>query len=297
MASIAFVGLGNMGRPMATNLIRAGHEIRGVDLSPICRDAARDAGIPLAASLAEAARGADMLITMLPNGDPVLAVWREAVPLLRPGALAIDSSTIDVGSARAAHALARKAGLLSLDAPVSGGTEGASNATLTFMVGGEPGAFAAAEPFLAEMGHRIVHCGPAGNGQAAKLCNNMILGITMIGVGEAFNLAESLGLPAQSLFDVASKSSGQCYALTTHCPVPGPVPTSSANRGYTPGFASELMAKDLRLSQEVARAASVATPLGAAAAALFARFSEGDGRGRDYSAIIALLREEPVSSQ
>ena len=292
MARIAFVGLGNMGRPMAGNLIHAGHEVSGVDLSPICRDAARAAGIPLAASLAEAADGADILITMLPGGEPVLAVWREAIPALHPGALAIDSSTIDVASARLAHEMARRAGRLSLDAPVSGGTEGAANGTLTFMAGGEPGAFAAAGPFLAEMGHRSVHCGPAGSGQAAKLCNNMILGIAMIGVSEAFNLAEGLGLPAQALFDVVSTSSGQCYALTTHCPVPGPVPNSAANRGYTPGFAAELMAKDLRLSQEVARAAAVATPLGAAASDLFARFSEGSGRGRDYSAIIALLREE-----
>lgn len=296
MGTIAFVGLGNMGSRMAVNLQKAGHDVRGVDLSATCRDAAAATGMMLAESAAAAANGADLLVTMLPDATSVLSVWREAVPALRRGALVIDSSTIDVTSAREAHALAGAAGLLSLDAPVSGGVEGAAASTLTFMAGGDLDAFAAGRPVLTDMGHRIIHCGPAGSGQAAKLCNNMILGISMIGVSEAFNLAAHLGLSEQALFDVVSMSSGSCYALTTHCPVPGPVPNSAANHGYVPGFAAELMAKDLRLAQEVARGAAVATPLGAAAAALFVRFSESAGHGRDYSAIITMLRGEPVGN-
>jgi 3-hydroxyisobutyrate dehydrogenase len=281
-----------MGLPMAANLRIAGNEIRGYDLSAARRAASAAAGIELAGSSAAAADRADTLITMLSDGASVLATWREAIPNLRPDALLIDCSTIGVASAREAHALACAGGLLSLDAPVSGGTEGATAATLTFMIGGELNAVARGEPLLSRMGRRSVHCGSAGSGQAAKLCNNMILGISMIGVSEAFNLAARLGLSSQALFDVASTSSGNCYALTTHCPVPGPVPSSAANRGYTPGFAAELMAKDLRLSQEAASAVAVSTPLGAAAAALFARFSEGKGRGRDYSGIITMLEKE-----
>lgn len=292
MTTIAFIGLGNMGLPMAVNLRSAGHKIRGFDLSAACLAASAAAGLEIAGSSAAAADRAETLITMLPNAASVLATWREAIPALHPDALLIDCSTIGVAGAREAHALASAAGRVSLDAPVSGGIEGATAATLTFMIGGELNALARGEPLFSRMGRRSVHCGRAGNGQAAKLCNNLILGISMIGVSEAFNLAGRLGLSSQALFDVASRSSGNCYALTTHCPVPGPVPTSAANRGYTPGFAAELMAKDLRLSQEAANAVAVSTPLGAAAAALFARFSEGDGRGRDYSGIITMLEKE-----
>jgi 3-hydroxyisobutyrate dehydrogenase len=287
MARIAFIGLGNMGGPMAANLLKAGHAVTGFDVAAAACAAAEANGIAVKASVPAAVAGAGVVISMLPSGALVTAVWTAAAS---PGTLMIDSSTIDVASARRAHAIAGSADLLSIDAPVSGGTEGATAGTLTFMVGGDPDAFARAQPILALMGRKVVHCGPAGNGQAAKICNNMILGISMIAVSEAFNLAERVGLSHQALFDVASTASGQCYALTTHCPVPGPVPTSAANRGYVPGFAAELMLKDLGLSQSVAEAASVDTPLGSAARDIYARFTEAGGRGKDYSAIVAFLR-------
>ncbi|GJE44385.1 3-hydroxyisobutyrate dehydrogenase [Methylobacterium soli] len=290
MARVAFIGLGNMGGPMAANLVKSGHAVFGYDVAQEVCTTAAGKGIHIADTVEAAIGDADVIMTMLPNGDLVRSVWARAVPAARKGALIIDSSTIDVNSARGAHDCARAAGLLSLDAPVSGGTEGAVAGTLTFMVGGDEASFEAGRSLLAQMGRRIVHCGAAGNGQAAKICNNMILGVTMIAVSEAFNLAEQVGLSHQALFDVASSSSGQCYALTTHCPVPGPVPTASSNRGYTPGFASELMLKDLRLSQEVAEASRAATPLGAAARDIFDRFVENGGRGRDYSAVIQFLR-------
>ena len=290
MTRIAFVGLGNMGGPMAANLGKAGHAVTGYDVVPAACAAAKAKGIAIAASVAEAVATAAVVVTMLPNGDLVKAVWAEAVEAAAPGTLVIDSSTIDVASARAAHDLARARGLESVDAPVSGGVEGATAATLTFMAGAEPAAFERAQPFLALMGRRIVHCGPAGNGQAAKICNNMILGISMIGVSEAFNLADSVGLSRQALFDVSSTASGQCFALTTHCPVPGPVPTSAANRDYKPGFAADLMLKDLGLAQSVAGAEAVQTPLGAAARDIYARFVAAGGRGRDYSAVVEFLR-------
>ncbi|MBN8915385.1 3-hydroxyisobutyrate dehydrogenase [Xanthobacter flavus] len=290
MAHIVFIGLGNMGRPMAANLQKANHSVTGFDLSAEARAAAAEAGLKVAASEDGLFAGADVVITMLPSGAAVREVWSRAVPQMAPGALMIDSSTIDVTSSRAAHDLAATAGLLSLDAPVSGGTEGATAGTLTFMAGGTDEAFAVGQPLLAAMGRRIVHCGGPGNGEVAKICNNMILGVSMIAVSEAFNLAESLGLSHQALFEVASTSSGQCYALTTHCPVPGPVPTASANRGYTPGFATELMAKDLRLSQEAADASGSRTPLGAAAEDIFGRYAANGGRGRDYSAVISYLK-------
>jgi 3-hydroxyisobutyrate dehydrogenase len=255
------------------------------------RGLAADKGVHIADTVETAVVDADVIVTMLPSGDLVRSVWARAIPAARKGALIIDSSTIDVNNARGAHECARDAGLHSLDAPVSGGTEGAVAGTLTFMVGGDEGSYEAGRPVLSQMGRRIVHCGAAGNGQAAKICNNMILGVTMIAVSEAFNLAERVGLSHQALFDVASSSSGQCYALTTHCPVPGPVPAAASNRGYTPGFASELMLKDLRLSQEVAEASQAATPLGATARDVFDRFVERGGRGRDYSAVIEFLRK------
>jgi 3-hydroxyisobutyrate dehydrogenase len=290
MARIGFIGLGNMGLPMAGNLVRAGHAVTGCDLSPVARDAAREAGVQPVETVEAAVDGADVVITMLPAGAHVVAVWSEICGKARPQCLFIDCSTVDVESARKAHAIAQNQGLASLDAPVSGGTGGASAGTLTFMVGGSEEAFARAEPILAAMGKKIVHCGADGAGQAAKICNNMILGISMIGVCEAFALGEKLGLSHQALFDVASTSSGQCWSLTTYCPVPGPVPTSPANRDYQPGFAVQLMLKDLKLAQEAASAAGATTPLGARAAELYSRFEQEGQGGRDFSAIIEMMR-------
>ena len=292
MTTIAFVGLGNMGGPMAANLVKAGHVVRGFDLSEASLAAAAQAGVTSAGSLAEAVEGAGCVITMLPKGAHVLAVWNELCGLVAEGTLIIDSSTIDVDSARKAHELAHARGCPSLDAPVSGGTGGATAGTLTFMAGGSEEAFRRAEPLLAVMGRKVVHCGEAGAGQAAKICNNMILGISMIGVCEAFALGEKLGLSHQALFDVASTSSGQCWSLTTYCPVPGPVPASPANSGYKPGFAAALMLKDLMLAQEAALSAGAATPLGAQAAQLYGLFEKGGNGGRDFSAIIEMLRDE-----
>jgi 3-hydroxyisobutyrate dehydrogenase len=239
-----------------------------------------------------AIKDAEVVITMLPAGKHVLSVYEDIAPKAQKGTLFIDSSTIDVESARRAHQIAAKHELLSIDAPVSGGTGGAAAGTLTFMAGGAADAFAKAESILKPMAGRIVHCGDAGAGQAAKICNNMILGISMIGVGEAFVLAEKLGLSHQALFDVASTSSGQCWSLTTYCPVPGPVPNSPANRGYKPGFAAALMLKDLKLAQEAAQSAGAVTPLGAEAAQLYALFNAQGGANSDFSGIINFLRGE-----
>lgn len=290
MTNIAFIGLGNMGGPMAGNLVKAGYSVKAFDLVQASKDAAAEMGVGIAGSAKEAVADAEVVVTMLPAGKHVLGVWADILPAVKPGTLLIDSSTIDVESARKAHALAAERGCPSLDAPVSGGTGGAKGATLTFMVGGSAEAFDRGEPILAKMGRKIVHCGGAGNGQAAKICNNMILGISMIGVSEAFVLAEKLGLSHQALFDVASTSSGQCWSLTTYCPVPGPVPTSPANNEYKPGFASALMLKDLKLSQEAAQAAGASTPLGAAAAQLFGLHNAWGEGGTDFSGIIQLLR-------
>ncbi len=287
---IAFIGLGNMGGPMAGNLAAAGFAVAGFDLSAASCAAVAAKGVAIAASAAEAARGADVVVTMLPAGKHVLAVWAELAGVIAPGALVIDSSTIDVESARKAHALLAEKGALTLDAPVSGGTGGATAATLTFMVGGSEAAFAAGQPVLSKMGKRIVHCGGEGAGQAAKICNNMILGISMAGVAEAFVLAERLGLSHQALFDVTSTSSGQCWSLTSYCPVPGPVPASPANRDYAPGFAAALMLKDLKLSQEAALASGAATPMGAQAAQLYALFEKLGHGAEDFSGIIRMLR-------
>ena len=285
MARIGFIGLGNMGLPMAGNLIAAGHAVTVYDVKPVVLD-----GLKPAASAAEAARGADFVITMLPAGEHVRAVMLEdGVAAAAPaGAVLIDCSTIDVATARGVAAAVDRP---MLDAPVSGGTMGAAQATLTFMVGGPKGAFARAEPVLRAMGRTVVHCGDAGAGQAAKICNNMLLGISMIGTCEAFALAEKLGLSHQALYDVASKSSGQCWSLTTYCPVPGPVPGSPANRDYAPGFAGALMLKDLTLSQMAAGTSGASTPLGAAATELYRRFVEAGGGGTDFSGIIRMLRE------
>ncbi len=291
MAEIAFIGLGNMGLPMALNLVRAGHGVTGFDLSPAARQAATAAGLALADSALDCVRQAQVVVTMLPAGKHVRAVWEEIAGAVPEGALLIDSSTIDVESARAVHDLAGAKGLLALDAPVSGGTGGAVAGTLTFMCGGTAEAFAAGKPVLEAMGKRIVHCGGAGAGQAAKVCNNMILGATMVATCEAFVLAEKLGLDHQALFDVVSTSSGQSWSTTSYCPVPGPVPASPANNGYKPGFAAALMLKDLLLSQEAAASAGAVTPMGAAAAGLYQRFvAEGSGEV-DFSGIIGFLRE------
>jgi 3-hydroxyisobutyrate dehydrogenase len=285
MARIGFVGLGNMGLPMARNLVAAGHEVRGFDLGAAAMEAAAAGGVTRAASAAEAAAGANFVLTMLPAGPHVRSAWAEMDAACAPGAVRIDCSTIDVATAREVAA-----GRPMLDAPVSGGTMGAEKATLTFMVGGAEADFARAKPILEAMGRTIVHCGGPGAGQAAKLCNNMLLAIGMIGTCEAFVLAEKLGLSREALFEVASKSSGQCWSLTSYCPVPGPVPASPANRGYAPGFATQLMLKDLGLSQEAARASGAETPLGAAALALYERFAAAGGGARDFSGIIEMLR-------
>jgi 3-hydroxyisobutyrate dehydrogenase len=281
-----------MGAPMAANLLRHGHSVTGFDLSDASRQAAAQQGLTIAQNADAAVRGAEIVITMLPAGKHVLSVYNTLVDAAPKHALFIDCSTIDVASARSAHGVAQAAGMASLDAPVSGGTGGAAAGTLTFMVGGEADAFATAEPVLAAMGRRIVHCGGAGAGQAAKICNNMILGISMIAVSEAFVLAEKLGLSHQALFDVASTASGQCWSLTTYCPVPGPVPASPANRDYQPGFATALMLKDLRLAQEAAKSSGAQTALGRHAAEIYAAFEEAGEGGKDFSAIINSVRAQ-----
>jgi 3-hydroxyisobutyrate dehydrogenase len=290
MASIAFIGLGNMGGPMAANLVKASRTVTAFDLVAASRDQARADGAGIADSAVAAVKGAEVVITMLPAGKHVLSVWNEVVPAMAKGALIIDCSTIDVESAKQAHALAAKHGVASVDAPVSGGTGGAKAATLTFMCGGEEKAFTAAKPVLEKMGKKIVHCGGAGAGQAAKICNNMILGVSMIAVSEAFALAEKLGLSHQALFDVASMSSGQCWSLTSYCPVPGPVPTSPANNDYRPGFASALMVKDLTLAQDAATVAGAATPLGKHAQEIYKAFDAAGNGGVDFSGIIRHVR-------
>jgi 3-hydroxyisobutyrate dehydrogenase len=290
MASIAFIGLGNMGGPMAANLVKAGHKVTAFDLVAASRDQAKADGAAIAESTVTSVKEAEVVVTMLPAGKHVLSVWNEVVPAMKKGALIIDCSTIDVASAKEAHALAAKHGMASVDAPVSGGTVGAKGATLTFMCGGKDEAFAAARPVLEKMGKKLVHCGDAGAGQAAKICNNMILAISMIGVGEAFALGEKLGLSHQALFDVASTSSGQCWALTTYCPVPGPVPTSPANNGYKPGFASALMVKDLTLAQDAANSTGAATPLGKHAQEIYKAFEAAGNGGVDFSGIIQHVR-------
>jgi 3-hydroxyisobutyrate dehydrogenase len=291
MTTIAFIGLGNMGNPMAANLVKAGHRVQGFDLMPENVSIARDNGVVAEADARGAVDDAEVVITMLPAGKHVLDIYAEVSSAAAAGTLFIDCSTVDVESARKAHAIATDNGLLAIDAPVSGGTAGATAGTLTFMVGGSDEAFALAEPVLQPMAGKIVHCGTAGAGQAAKICNNMILGVSMIAVGEAFVLAEKLGLSHQALYDVASTSSGQCWSLTTYCPVPGPVPTSPANHDYRPGFSVALMLKDLMLAQEAAGGSHAFTPLGKAAAQLYDSFNENGHGSEDFSAIIRYLRD------
>lgn len=290
MTHIAFIGLGNMGGPMAANLVKAGHKVVAFDLVEASRNQAKADGASISDSAAAAVKGAEVVITMLPAGKHVISVWSDVIPSIAKGVLIVDCSTIDVQSSKQAHALAAKHGIASVDAPVSGGTGGARGATLTFMCGGDDRAFAAAKPVLENMGKKIVHCGEAGAGQATKICNNMMLAISMIGVGEAFVLAEKLGLSHQALFDVASTSSGQCWALTSYCPVPGPVPTSPANNDYKPGFAAALMVKDLTLAQDAAKATGTATPLGKHAQEIYRAFDAAGNGGVDFSGIIQHVR-------
>jgi 3-hydroxyisobutyrate dehydrogenase len=292
MSTIGFIGLGNMGLPMARNLMRAGHRLRAFDVVPASVEAAVAAGATAAGSAPDATAGAELVITMLPEGRHVRGVYlgeEGIVVRAEPDALLIDCSTIDVDSARAVDRAATERGLEVLDAPVSGGVAGAEKATLTFMVGGSEQGVARARPILERMGKAVVHTGPSGNGQAAKICNNMMLAISMIGVCEAFVLAERLGLAADKLFEVSSRSSGQCWALTNYCPVPGPVPSSPANRGYQAGFTAALMAKDLRLAQDAAQGVDAPTPMGAQARSLYALFANRGHGGLDFSAIIRMI--------
>lgn len=292
MATIAFIGLGNMGLPMAKNLAKAGHRVIGVDVSEANLAAAVEAGLERGASAGDAASEADVVVSMLPAGPHVRGVYMGEGGVMaraKAGALFIDSSTIDVESARAVEKAAAAKGFHMVDAPVSGGVGGAAAGTLTFMVGGSEEAFAKAQPILEAMGKTIVHAGGPGTGQAAKICNNMVLGISMAAVSEAFALADKLGLDRQKLFDISSKSSGQCWSLTTYCPVPGPVPTSPANRDYQPGFAVDMMLKDLKLAQQAAHAAGAATPLGAQAAALYQLLSSSGRGDLDFSAIFKMI--------
>lgn len=293
MARIGFIGLGNMGLPMAQNLIKAGHQVEGVDVNPAAIEKLKAAGGASAEFAKVAAARADVVITMLPAGKQVREVYlgpNGIIDNANPGTLLIDCSTIDVETARAVAAAAETKGLLMLDAPVSGGVGGATAATLTFMVGGSAQAFTRAQSILEKMGKTIVHAGLAGTGQAAKICNNMILGVSMIAVSEAFVLAEKLGLDHQKLFDISSKSSGQCWSMTTYCPVPGPVPTSPANRDYQAGFTAAMMLKDLKLAQEAAKAAGAKTQLGANAERIYSAYVESGEAGRDFSGIIRFVR-------
>ncbi len=293
MARIGFIGLGNMGLPMAQNLIKAGHTVEGVDVNPAALERLKASGGTTVETAKVAAARADVVITMLPAGQQVREVYLGSGGIIEDaneGTLLIDCSTIDVETARAVAAEAEKKGLMMLDAPVSGGVGGAQAATLTFMVGGPTQAFVRAEHILQQMGKTIVHAGGPGNGQAAKICNNMILAISMIAVSEGFVLAEQLGLDHQKLFDISSKSSGQCWALTTYCPVPGPVPTSPANRDYQAGFTAAMMLKDLKLAQAAAKASGAHTELGAHAEKLYAQFVESGEAGRDFSGIIRFIR-------
>ena len=293
MARIAFLGLGNMGLPMAQNLIKAGHQVEGVDVNPAALDKLKAAGGTTAETAKTAGARADVVITMLPAGKQVREVYlgpNGIIENANAGTLLIDCSTIDVETARAVGTAAEQKGLLMIDAPVSGGVTGAAAGTLTFMCGGSPQAFTRAQTILEKMGKTIVHAGGSGNGQAAKICNNMILGISMIAVSEAFVLAEKLGLDHQKLFDISSKSSGQCWAMTSYCPVPGLVPASPANRDYQPGFTAAMMLKDLQLAQDAAKAAGAKTELGADAAKLYSRYAGSGEAGRDFSGIIRMVR-------
>jgi 3-hydroxyisobutyrate dehydrogenase len=290
MASIAFIGLGNMGGPMAANLVKAGHSVTGFDLIEASREKASANGVEVKLSGAAAIAGAEIIVTMLLDSGKVMNVYAELCAMARPGALFVDCSTIEVQAAREAHKIAADHDHLSLDAPVSGGVAGARDASLTIMAGGAAEAFERARPILQPMAERIIHCGDDGAGQAAKICNNLMLGISMIGVSEAFLLAEKLGLSEQVLYDIATGKSGISRALLKYCPVPGPVPSSPANFDYQPGFTSALMAKDLKLAQNEAQNSAAISPLGTLAAQLYALFNASGNGAKDFSAIITMLR-------
>jgi len=289
MTAIAFLGLGNMGAPMGANLVKAGYAVQGFDPVPAARAAAADGGVNVCETAAEAVRDAGVVITMLPNGALVRQCYADVMPAAAAGALFIDSSTIAVDDARAVHAYAVERGFAQLDAPVSGGVKGATAGTLAFMVGGEANALATARPVLDAMAGKIIHCGDSGAGQAAKLCNNMLLAVQQIAVGEAFVLADKLGLSAQSLFDVITGATGNCWAMHTNCPVPGPVPTSPANNDFRPGFATALMSKDLGLAMAAVASTGASAPLGSHAAQIYARFADQHPE-LDFSAVIETLR-------
>jgi 3-hydroxyisobutyrate dehydrogenase len=288
MAKVAFIGLGNMGGPMARNLVKAGHTVHGFDLSAAAVKAFTDAGGIAAPDFLSAADGADVVVTMLPAGPQTIGVYIDGGVIDKVGknCVLIDSSTIDIVSARRVIAAAEAKGVKMVDAPVSGGVAAAEGGTLTFMVGGSEAAFTAAKPFLEKMGKNIVHAGPAGNGQVAKTCNNMLLGISMIGVSEAFKLGESLGLDPKTLFEISCKATGQCWSMTSYCPVPGLVPTAPSNRDYKPGFTVAMMLKDLKLAQDAAGGTGAATPLGKAAKDWYEQFAEAGNANLDFSAII-----------
>jgi 3-hydroxyisobutyrate dehydrogenase len=291
MTRIAFIGLGNMGGGMAANQAKAGHEVIAFDLSAAALERAVAAGCRKAGSAAEAVKDAEAVITMLPAGPHVRAVYADEVaPNARPGALLIDCSTIDVESARAVAKDMQGRGFRFADAPVSGGTAAADAGTLAFMVGCEDADFPAVEAVIGPMSRVTIHAGGHGAGQAAKICNNMVLGASMIAVCEAFALAEKLGLDPERFFEIASKSSGQCWSLTSYCPWPGPVPAAPSNRNYEGGFATAMMLKDLKLAQEAAAKAGAATPLGAQAEGLYALFDRLGGGGKDFSAILEMFR-------
>ncbi len=290
MSNIGFIGLGNMGGPMAANLVKAGEHVHGFDVVAAARDASAKDGVQIVANARATVENADIVVTMLPAGEHVLSVWNDIAPHARQGTLFIDCSTIDVASARQAHKIGAANGIATLDAPVSGGVGGAKAATLTFMVGGSTHAFERGKPALERMGKRIVHCGEAGNGQVAKICNNMILGASMIAVSEAFVLGERLGLSHQAMFDVVAASSGQCWSLTSYCPVPGPVPASPANNGYKAGFTAALMLKDLKLAKAAADSVKADTAIGAHAARIYERAAEEGLSAEDFSAIVKLVR-------
>lgn len=289
MTTIAFLGLGNMGGPMAANLVSAGHDVHGFDPVPALKDAAKANGATVFDTGAAAVTDADVVITSLPNGAVVKSVYAEILPAAKRGALLIDTSTISVDDARTLHGQAVEHGLAQIDAPVSGGIKGATAGTLAFMVGGTDEAVEAARPVLEPMAGKIIHCGSSGAGQAAKLCNNMVLAVQQIAIGEAFVLAEKLGLPAQSLFDVITGATGNCWAVHTNCPVPGPVPTSPANNDFKPGFATALMNKDLGLAMDAVKSTKSSAPLGTHAAEIYARFN-ADHADKDFSAVIEMLR-------
>lgn len=290
MTSIAFLGLGNMGGPMSVNLVTAGHAVRGYDPVPAAAAAAASHGANVFDSAAAAVADADVVITMLPSGDLVKRCYAEILPAATAGALFVDSSTISVNDAREVNALAASHGMAQLDAPVSGGVKGAVAGTLAFMVGGEESAVQRARPVLEPMAGKVIHCGGSGAGQAAKVCNNMVLAVQQIAIGEAFVLAEKLGLSAQSLFDVITGATGNCWAVHTNCPVPGPVPTSPANNDFKPGFATALMNKDLGLAMDAVHSTGSTAPLGTHAAEIYAKFAAEHG-ALDFSAVIQALRD------